>query len=148
MVFDEAAPIHLHPGESSCIGVASRSCSHTMVKISSKCPDENKINSPLIFKIQSKRHQKDITFQWLFLVFFVRNLKTQGKVIKSWCLFGQKPKNTRKSHRKLMSFQRLLDWILKMRGVKYKLLNRQVDKILISWKHEVNSSDCNVLLWF
>ena len=28
----------------------------------------------------------------------------------------QKPKNVRKSHRKLMSFRRLLDWILKMRG--------------------------------
>ena len=40
-------------------------------------------------------------------MFFVRNLKTQGKVIKSWYLFGQKPKNTRKSHRKLMSFPRL-----------------------------------------
>ena len=30
---------------------------------------------------------------------------------------AQKPKNTRKSHRKLMSFWCLLDWILKMRGV-------------------------------
>ena len=33
------------------------------------------------------------------------------------CVFCQKPKNTRKSHQKLMSFRRLLDWILKMRGL-------------------------------
>ena len=54
--------------------------------------------SPLIFKIQSKRHRKDINFQWLFLVFLC-----------SWVVFlgfwAQKRKNIRKSHRKLMSFQ-------------------------------------------
>ena len=55
---------------------------------------------PLIFKIQSKRHQKDINFWWLFLVFFVRNQKTQGKVIKSWFLFD------------IFS-----DWILKTKGL-------------------------------
>ena len=49
---------------------------------------KNRYFSPLIFKISSKRLQKDINFRWLFLVFFVRNIKTQEKVIKSWCLFG------------------------------------------------------------
>ena len=60
-------------------------------------------NSPLIFKIQSektpKRHQLSMAFH-VFLGFW-----------------AQKPKNTRKSHWKLMSFQCLLDWILKMRGL-------------------------------
>ena len=54
--------------------------------------------SPLIFKIQSKRRQKDINFRWLFLVF-----------LGFWVVFlgfwAQKPKNTRKSPRKLMSFR-------------------------------------------
>ena len=61
--------------------------------------------SPIVFKIQSektsKRHRKDIektsTFDDFSLRFLVselrnqktqlRNLKTQGKVIESWCLF-------------------------------------------------------------
>ena len=96
--------------------------------------------SPLIFKIQSKkttkRHQLSMTFPCVFrfltekdrlnfedegatfLVFFVRNLKTQGKDIKSWCLFGQIPKTTRKSHWKLMSFQRLFGLNFEDEGAK------------------------------
>ena len=46
--------------------------------------------SPFIFKIQSKRHWKDINLWQLFLVF-----------LGFW---AEKPKNTWKSHRKLMSF--------------------------------------------
>ena len=44
-----------------------------------------------------KRHRKDINTRWLFLVF----LSFWVVFFASW---AQKPKNTRKSHRKLMSF--------------------------------------------
>ena len=55
-------------------------------KIIGKTPDlQNSIQKTL------KRHRKDINFRWLFLVF-----------LGFW---AQKPKNTRKSHWKLMSFQ-------------------------------------------
>ena len=53
----------------------------------------------------SKFNPKDVNFWLFFLVLLVRNLKTQGNVIKSWCVFSQKPKNTRKSHWKLLSFR-------------------------------------------
>ena len=92
--------------------------------------------SPLIFKIQSKRHRKDINFRWLFLVFFVRNLKTQGKVIKSWCLFGQKPKNTRKSHRKLMSFRHLFGLNFEDEGAKFLWSSNQC--IISVFGHNLN----------
>ena len=49
--------------------------------------------APSSSKFNLKRHQKDINFRWLFHVF-----------LGFW---AQKPKNTRKSHRKLMSFRRL-----------------------------------------
>ena len=52
--------------------------------------------SPLFFKIQSNRWWKYINFRWLLLVFLVR----QEKVIDSWCLFVQKPKNTGKVEEK------------------------------------------------
>ena len=60
---------------------------------------DNKTYSPLIFKIQSKRRQKDINFWWLFHVF-----------LGFW---AQKPKNARKSHWKLMPFWCLFNvfWI-------------------------------------
>ena len=90
--------------------------------------------SPLVFKIHSKK---------TFLVFLVRNLKTQGKVIKSWCLFGQKPKNTRKSHRKLMSFRRLFGMNFEDEGARWYFSYKQFQNInfscafffekLISW---------------
>ena len=44
-----------------------------------------------VFQKTLKRHQKDINFWWLFLVF-----------LGFW---AQKPKNTTKSHQKLMSFR-------------------------------------------
>ena len=46
--------------------------------------------APSSSKFNLKRHQKDINFRWLFHVF-----------LGFW---AQKPKNTRKSHWKLMSF--------------------------------------------
>ena len=66
--------------------------------------------APSSSKFNPKRHRKDINFRWLFLVFL-------GFWTKKPKITTQKPKNARKSHRKLMSFQSLLDWILKMRGV-------------------------------
>ena len=65
-----------------------------------------------------------------FPCLFVRNLKTQGKVIKSWCLFGQKPENTRKSHRKLMSFRHLF-------GLKFE------DEVAI-WLNSSNSNQTKI----
>ena len=45
--------------------------------------------APSSSKFNPKRRRKDINFRWLFHVFLgFRNLKTQGKVIESWCLFG------------------------------------------------------------
>ena len=71
---------------------------------------------PLIFKIPCKRHWKDINFRCLFLVFFVRNLKKQGKVIKSWLV-----RNLKTQWKVIESwclFDVFLDWILKMRGLR------------------------------
>ena len=61
--------------------------------------------APSSSKFNPKRHRKDINFQWLFLEF-----------LGFW---AQKPKNTRKSYRKLTSFWWLFKLNFEDEGAKY-----------------------------
>ena len=75
-----------------------------------------------------KRRWKDINFRWIFLVFLGFWPKRHQFLMTFPCVFRFLTKNARKSHRKLMSFWRLLDWILKMRGL-YVLLSMNSGKV-------------------